>query len=487
MALVRLENFSLSLNGKILFRDVNLSIQSGDKIGLIGDNGAGKTSLLKSIAKALEEHDGQVAHARGLQCEYIEQGFPEGWRELSAQQVLQRHLHDPAGDQWKIEYVLELCGVPPASRSIPCHQLSGGWKKIVMFAKAILLEPDLLLLDEPTNHLDQAHIAGIIRLLGQSHSIPAFVVVSHNRDFLDAVTQKTLIVHDRQVSGFDFSFTRARQLFLAQQQAAANARLDIMDEIQRLKKSARLQRQIGVDHYSDKALQKAKKIEKKIQVIESSVPEKNITRKAEIALKVSDAKARKILHVEGLKLYAGEARLLFSIDTLVINRGDRLVISGANGCGKSTLLNAIVQGSDPSIRINPSVRFAVIDQELSFLPADSEVLEYVATQHALDRQQAINLLAGIGFSYTESQRRIGQLSYGERARLALLTLRLINPNFLILDEPTNHLDITSQELLESEIRRLNPAALIVSHDSRFIENVGTRFFEVKGNVLGERL
>jgi ATPase subunit of ABC transporter with duplicated ATPase domains len=486
MSLVKLEGVSLSLNGKTLFNDVNFVIQTGDKIGVVGDNGSGKTSLLRSIAKDLNEHDGHITQSRGLRCQYVEQGFPEQWIELSASEVLENYLPDPIDDRWKIEYTLELCGFPKDYRSLPCNQLSGGWKKIVMIAKAVLLEPDLLLLDEPTNHLDQVHTASFIRLLRDSNTVSTFVVISHNRDFLDSVTQKTLILHGRQVSAFDFSFTRARELLLEQEHAAACSRVETMNEIQRLKKSARFQRQVGVNNYSDKALQKAKKIEKKIKVIEASVPEKQVVRKAEITLEMDEFKARQILRIEGLKLYSAEARLICAIESLVVNRGDRLVITGANGCGKSTLLNAIIDHSEPSIKLNPSVKIAVIDQELSLLPSGSEVLEFVATQFALERQQAINMLAGSGFSYSESQKKIEQLSYGERARLAMLTLRLINPNFLILDEPTNHLDISSQEMLEAEIQRLNPAALIVSHDIRFIENTGTRFFEISDGSCRER-
>lgn len=487
MSLVKLEGVSLSLSGKVLFKDVNFSIQAGDKIGVIGNNGSGKTSLLRSIAKHINEHEGIIAHSKGLRCQYVEQGFPEQWDELSASGILESYLCDSVGDRWRVDYVLELCGFPKDHRSLPFNQLNGGWKKTLMIAKAILVEPDLLLLDEPTNHLDQDHIANIIRLLRDSNIVPTFVVISHNRSFLDSVTQSTLILQDRTISYFGFSFTQARKLFLEQEHASACSRTEVMNEIQRLKKSAQFQRQLGVNNYSDKALQKAKKIEKRIKIIEASVPEKQTSRKAGITLEVDEFKARHILRIEGLRLYSTPEHMLFAIESLVVNRGDRLVISGANGCGKSTLLKAIINESSLSIKMGPSVKIAVLDQELSLLPPGAEVLEFFMNSFELDRQQAINKLAASGFSYIESQKKIEQLSYGERARLAMLMLRLTNPNFLILDEPTNHLDISSQEMLEGEIQRLNAAALIVSHDIRFIENVGTRFFQIADGRCRERL
>lgn len=356
---------------------------------------------------------------------------------------------------------------------------------MLTIARAILLEPDLLLLDEPTNHLDQAHIANLIRLLRESNVVPAFVVISHNRHFLDSVTSSTLILHDSRFSLFNFSFTMARTLFLEQQKASASARAEAKNKIQRLKKSANFQRQLGVNHYSDTALQKAKKIEKKIKSLEAVVPDKPVSVSGEITLAMEKFNARKILQIDDLTLCAPDGSVLFYIKSLVVNRGDRLIISGTNGCGKSVLLKAIVEGAQ-GIQVGPSVKVGILDQALSFLPLDVGILEFISARFGLDFQQSINRLASSGFSYLESQKKISQLSYGERARLAILTIRLTNPNFLILDEPTNHLDISSQELLESEIQRLDPAAIMVSHDVRFIQNVGTRYFVIENGVMEER-
>lgn len=485
MSLVKIEGVSLCFNEKMLFSNLNFSINSGDKIGIIGDNGSGKSSLLRTIAKSLDEHDGNITHSRGMRCHYVQQGFPELWSKLIASEILESCLSEPLAEKWKADYVFELCAFPKEYRSLSFDQLSGGWKKILMIGRAVLLEPDLLLLDEPTNHLDQIHIANLIRLLGDSGLLFTYVVVSHNRDFLDAVTRSTLILHHKKFSYFNFSFTRARELFLEQERSIACSRTEAINEIQRLKKSAQFQRQLGVNNYSDTALQKAKKIEKKIKMLEAVVPEKQAFRKKEVGLDVEEFHAKKILQIENLNLYSGEGRLLFFIKSLVIERGDRLVISGVNGSGKSTLLKAIIDNIDPGIKIGPSVKVGVLDQELSSLPLDSEILEFIATLFQLDQQQAINKLASAGFCFLDSQKTIGQISHGERTRLALLTLRLSCPNFLILDEPTNHLDITSQELLEIEMQRLNPAAIIVSHDTRFVKRTGNRFFNISDGALIE--
>ncbi|WP_137804098.1 ATP-binding cassette domain-containing protein [Pseudomonas sp. G(2018)] len=484
MSLVKFDNVSLSLGEKTIFSNLNFSINSGDRIGIIGDNGSGKSSLLRSIAKLLDEHEGDISHSRGLRCQYVEQGFSSGWDDSIALEILESCLHKTVSDKWKAEYVFELIGFPKDYRTLRFCQLSGGWKKMLMIARAVLLEPDLLLLDEPTNHLDKVHIEKLTSLLKDNSIAPTFAVVSHNRYFLDSVTSSTFILNNKMLAHFKASFTPSRKLFLANEKELLRARIETVNEIQRLKKSAQFQRQLGVNNYSDKALQKAKRIERKIKMLESIVPGKPVSKKNCVTLAVDELSARKILQIDDLSLCSPEGELLFFIKSLVVNRGDRLVISGANGCGKSTFLKAILNLC-PQIRMGPSIKVGVVDQELSSLPLDLQILEFFAVNFELDRQQAINKLASSGFSYLESKKMIGHLSYGERARLLMLALRLKSPNFLILDEPTNHLDISSQEFLESEIQRLDPAAIIVSHDVRFIENVSTRFFEVSNGQLRE--
>src|SRR5207253_4872706 len=284
MSLVKLESVSLSFNEKALFSKLNLSINIGDRIGIVGDNGSGKSSLLQSIAKRLNEHESNITHSRGLRCQYVEQGFPDQWNESTAFEVLASCLSDLVTDSWKAEYIFELFSFPKDFRSLLVGQLSGGWKKVLMIAKAVLLEPDLLLLDEPTNHLDQSHIANLIRLLRDSHVISTFAVISHNRDFLDSVTRSTLFLHDRSSSLFNASFSQARKLLIEQEQASSNARIEAISEIHKLKKSAQFQRQLGVNNYSDRALQKAKQMEKRIKRLEAAVPEKHSSRKKEITL-----------------------------------------------------------------------------------------------------------------------------------------------------------------------------------------------------------
>ncbi|MGX1172581.1 ATP-binding cassette domain-containing protein [Pseudomonas sp. R151218B TE3479] len=485
MSLIKVMNASLSIHAKTLFSDLNLTINRGDQLGIVGDNGAGKSSLLRSIAKQQDEHGGDIIHARGLRCLYVEQGYPAQWNESTAVEILENSLSDATKEQWKVSYTLELFNFPEGYRALPFGQLSGGWKKIVMIAEAAILQPDVLLLDEPTNHLDRSHIENLIRLLREKHIADTFAVVSHNRDFLDLATKSTLFLHNQRFSHFKTSFTHARKLLSEQEQALSEYRSIKFNEIQRLKKSAHFQRQLGVNNHSDNASQKAKKIERRVKSLEAHMPIAKIFRKQDITLAADELNVKKILQIENLKLYSTTGNFLFSVKSLVINRGDRIVITGKNGSGKSTLLRAIIDGTATEIKRNPSIRIGTLDQELSALPKASSALEFFSSNFEIDQQQAINKLASAGFSYLNTQKKIGQLSYGERSRLALLALSLNNSNFLILDEPTNHLDIKSQEALESEIQRLNPAAIIVSHDARLIENIGNRHFEITDGVLKE--
>jgi ATPase subunit of ABC transporter with duplicated ATPase domains len=223
-----------------------------------------------------------------------------------------------------------------------------------------------------------------------------------------------------------------------------------------------------------------------VRGLEAVIPEQQTLRKKDITLAVEEFNAKKILQIEDFELLSTDGNVLLFIKSLVINKGDRVVITGANGCGKSTLLKAIISNTKSGIRLGPSVKIGILDQKISVLPEESSVLEFFSANFEIDRQQSINKLASAGFSYLDTQKKFGQLSYGERSRLAILALRLNNPNFLILDEPTNHLDITSQEILEKEIQRLNPAAIVVSHDARFIENIGNRFLHISDGECKER-
>ena len=486
MPLIRLDNVSLRFNEKPLISNINMSIEAGDRIGIVGDNGVGKSTLLRCIVKQLEDYDGRITLAKGLRYEYVEQGFNSCWNELTPVNMLSACLDDPVTDQWRVHYVLELMNFPMSDRDLLFAQLSGGWKKMVMIAKAIIMEPDVLLLDEPTNHLDYSHIALVSSLLRDSQLITTFALISHDRAFLDAITNATVLLSGGRASCFDVPYTKAKRLLLEQEQALLSARADGVNEIERLKKSAKLQRQIGVNNYSDRALQKAKQIERKIKSLEMRLPEKQVVKDRDIALAVDEFAGKRILQIKDLNVCAEGGDLLFVLKELVVNQGDRVVFCGANGSGKSSLVRAICANNDPCIKLGPSVRVGVLDQELSLLPVGSQVLDFITESFCLSHQQAISKLASSGFSYLETQKQIGKLSYGERARLAILALRLMKPNFLIFDEPTNHLDISSQEMLESAVLRLNPAAILVSHDARFVENVGTRYFDIANGVCSER-
>ncbi|BBP56881.1 ATP-binding cassette domain-containing protein [Pseudomonas sp. St316] len=407
MSLIKLDNVSLSIHGNLLFSHLNLTISSGDRLGIVGDNGSGKSSLLRSIAKILDEHEGDITHVRGLRCHYVEQGFPDEWNESSAVEILESCLSDATTDKWKADYTLELLNFPEGHRSLRFAQLSGGWKKMVMIAQAVILEPDVLLLDEPTNHLDRSHIEHLIRLLRDNRITPTFAVVSHNRDFLDSVTKSTLLLSGRGSSYFNASFTRARNLLLEQEQALSEARAVALSEIQRLKKSAHYQRQLGINNHSDNALQKAKKIERRVKNLESAIPTAKTPRKKNITLAIDNFNARKILQIKNLQLHSTAGNLLLSIESLVINKGDRIVISGVNGSGKSTLLKAILSRTATEITLSPSAKVSFLDQDISALPETSSILEFFSSNFEIDQQQAINKLASAGFSYPSAQKNLG--------------------------------------------------------------------------------
>ena len=488
MASISLRNVSV-LASTPLFRNLNLVIGEGDRLGLVAANGAGKSTLLKCLAGLLEPTGGDIVRSRGLRVAFVEQDVPAGLLDVPLHDVLHGALSagERDGQEWRVDMVLDEFETPADLRLLPMRALSGGWQRLALIARAWITEPDVLLLDEPTNHLDLAKLFQLETWINTHSYAAPIVVASHDRDFLDACTTKTLFLRPEESVSFSHPYRRARDL-LAAHDAAAQAQQDkTLREVKRLRQSAQELRNVGITSGSDAAQVKSAQIRRRAEALEESVRAAHRERPGEIRLTNRGTHARVLLSLENVTVQAPDGRRLFAIPKLEVAQRDRIVVLGRNGAGKSQfirLLHRAMLGPEGStgIRVSPSLALGYVDQDMGQLP-ERETAHGFILSFRLGDQRSRAVLAEAGFSIDRQNLPIGRLSPGQRARLGLLALRLSEPNFYLMDEPTNHVDIPGREQLESEILEAEATCIVVSHDRTFVKTVGTRFLLIdKGRI-----
>lgn len=477
-----------------LFRNVNLTITEQDRIGIVANNGEGKSTLLKCITGEISDFDGTVTRPRNLKVGYIEQGVPDQIIDLSLYEAIIDGLHEEEkySNIWKVDIALEMFGAPEEIRHRPVRNLSGGWQRLALIARVVMSEPDVLILDEPTNHLDIEKIALLETWLNeQVYDIPV-LIVSHDRDFLNNCTNRTVFLRTGVVSSYRYSYDEARKLLEEDDKTAQHQRDKELEELARLTKTAHKQRQIGKDNFSDTALQKAKQIERRADALRQELTDVHVEKRRDVKLQPSETHAKLLVRLRDVAVPSPAGDILFHIEKLDIVNNERLVILGPNGAGKSQFLQIVnkafttrEEAREIGITITPTATLGYIDQHLSSLPSRSTMHEFIReiSPETVNDQRIASLLASVGFPYESQQTKIDKLSQGQRSRLNLLALKLISPNFYIMDEPTNHLDISGQEALEQELLNHQAACLLVSHDRAFTNNVGTTFYEIRGRKL----
>ncbi|ODT73033.1 MAG: ABC transporter [Pelagibacterium sp. SCN 63-23] len=477
--------------GDLLFSNLNLVIGEGDHVGLVAPNGRGKTTLLRAMAGLAELSEGELTRSRGLTIGYVPQEVPESALAQSPTQFIGSALDATTLDSegWRVDVVMEEFSIPEQFRHVPLSQLSGGWQRMALLARAWVTQPDALLMDEPTNHLDLGRIMMLEQWLSYAARNLPVVIASHDRAFLDATTNRTLFLRPSE------------QVYLPLPYSAARAELDQVDaaaELQRerdLKQAAQLRKQaakltnIGINSGSDLLTVKSRQLRDRAEKIEAQVQDLHRDRTGLVKLGNSGAEARVMLAFDNVPVTTPDDRLLFTIEKLHVFQGERLVILGRNGTGKSQFMRLVSEalaGAVPAgLRISPQLTPGYLDQALAWLPLDPSPLDYLLHRFDEGDRRTVALLAGAGFAPDRQGRPIRTLSLGQRARLALLALRLAKPNFYLLDEPTNHLDIPGQEQLEDDIREQGATTILVTHDRAFLRAIGTRFLLIDGRKLRE--
>lgn len=493
MSLVSIQNLTLT-HHETLFANLDLVVGEGERLGLVAANGRGKTSLLRLIAGEDEPTGGTIARSRGLKVGYVSQYVPEKLFGRTFYDVVLDGLDEEARDyeSWRADIVLDDLCVAGELRGLPVRQLSGGWQRLALLARAWVSEPDVLLLDEPTNHLDLEKV----RLLeGWLNALPravAVVVSSHDRAFLDAVTKRTLFLRAEKSAVFALPYSQARVALDEIDAVGARQFEKDMKTAQQLRRQAAKLNNIGINSGSDLLVVKTKQLKARADRIEESAKAAHAERSAgKIVLTGRGSHVRALVVLDHADIATPDGRLLYKTGQFWINPGDRIVLLGANGTGKTRLLTLMREAilapekALPGIKVTPSLVLGYSDQALSELRPDWTPFETIAKRFDIGDQRARSLLAGAGMTLEMQAKPLERLSGGQKARLAMLVLRLTDPNFYILDEPTNHLDIEGQEALEVELHRNEAASLIVSHDRSFVRNIGNRFWVIERKKLIE--
>lgn len=515
--LVRLVGVGKEFAGEWLFQDIHAQINPGDRIGLVGRNGVGKTTLFRIIEGSLEPDAGRVERRRDLQVVRIEQTFAssgkdclfeevvrvfEPLRRLEAEAVeLERRI--AAGDlrpetahryeevrhrlrlqggydyAARTEAVLFGLGFSREDLERPLDRLSGGQRRRAALAKALLHPAHLLLLDEPTNHLDIRGILWLEEFLQKMSQ--ALVVISHDRHFLDHVTQATWEIEGGRLWSYPAGYTASRELRrrrLEQQWEAWRAQQEWKERTEEF-----IRRNIAGQN-TRQAQSRLKRLERTEWLepppVERDAPAFRVPeapRGPELVVALEDA----TLGFPGVPLLHGV--------TLAVRRGDRVGIVGANGSGKTTLLRTLV-GELPLLggrsQWGRGCLPAYYAQEPDLGGEDGSVFDYLARLHPARTDQELRSLAAcFGFRGEDVFKALGSLSGGERSRLQLLRLFTRPCNVLYLDEPTNHLDIPSRKILEQALAEFGGALVMVSHDLAFLGRLAGRFWWVDGGRVQE--
>ncbi|MDX9690590.1 MAG: ABC-F family ATP-binding cassette domain-containing protein [Proteobacteria bacterium] len=474
-----------------LFQNLSLTINEGCRMGVVAGNGGGKTTLLRCIAGLAEPTEGEITCSRGMRLGFVEQDVPAALHDQTLYECLRSALpSNQQSETWRVDVLLASFAFPQELYHLPIRALSGGWQKLALIARAFVAEPDALLLDEPTNHLDLSKIQFLESWLKENASRLPMVIVSHDRQFLEACTTHTLFLRPKESKLYGCSYGAARKLLSADDEAREVRLEQDKKNANRLRAQASELKNIGINSGSDLALKKAKQLRQRASNIESTFKELDKERTAEIKLRSREIHSRVLLSIEGVVVRTPDGKALFNTGNFKIFQGDRIVLLGANGAGKSQLIRRIYRAlldpeGTPDVRVRPSIVVGYADQHMSQLPDHETPFEVITNRFHLGDQRSRTLLAGAGFPVGRQNDPVRAFSLGQKARLGMLVLRLTEPNFYLLDEPTNHVDIVGQEKLEAEILAQNATCLLVSHDRSFVGAIGTRFIRIENAKLIE--
>ena len=514
--LLTLENVAFGYDDKRILENISFTVNEGERIGFIGQNGEGKTTLIRLMLGQLSQDEGSIYRKSGLKCGYLDQtgGYESEntvyeemrgvfsdvfgameklrdtekalaraeygsgeYRDLSAKyEQLDKRIAaaDGYNADVKIKTVLNGMGFEKSYDQV-ISTMSGGEKTRLKLCRLLLEEPEILFLDEPTNHLDVPTLFWLENYLASYKG--AIFTVSHDRYFLDRVVQKIFELENRRVNVFRGNYSKYKVLKAEKVLTAEREYEKQQEEIAALKDY--VARNIVRATTAKSAQSRVKKLEN-MELLEKPLPP---PRPPVFRFAFGEKSEEAALGVEGLTLSAGGKTLAEGV-SFAMRRGEKAAIVGENGTGKSTLIRALVKKSDPAVRWGRFVKIGYYDQENADLDPEETVLGALWHKHTgWTQTEARSALARANLTAEDIEKKVKSLSGGERAKLSLVLLEAEGANFLVLDEPTNHLDLLAREALEDALKQYEGTLLFVSHDRYFIQNIAGKIIEIADKKL----
>jgi len=510
------DNIAKSFGIHSIFKNVSFTVSKGEKVGLVGVNGSGKTTLLRCLLQPETVDEGSISYESDLRLGYVQQGFAnmgDGslWEFMLgscqdivrlrakmarlealaaatkqgakleevladyARTTLQYEQLDGYHYESNIKRVLIGLGFLEEVWDKSAEHFSGGQKTRIMLAAALVNSPDLLVLDEPTNHLDIKMTEWLEKYLQEFKG--GLLVVSHDRFFLDNVVEKVLEMEAKTLAHFKGNYTKylaQKEIQIATREAAYEAQQEYIvrteDYIRRFKAGIKSKMARGRQSQLDR-----------LERIEAPFQTEEFT----LRLPKAAESAEKVIVLEELNVGYGENVLVKNIN-LVLTRGEKIAILGANGTGKTTLLKTILQEIAPlsgTAKVGNRVQIGYFSQSYERLNPNETIMDNFLNEYGYTDEQTRKLLGSMLFRGEEVFKEIGTLSGGQKARLVLLKLVLDGANCLLLDEPTNHLDILAKEAVEAALGTFDGTVLLVSHDRYLVNEVAKRIWEIDAGTM----
>mgnify|MGYP005630876973 FL=1 len=512
MPLITLDNISLRFSEKIILDEINATIQKGDKIGLIGRNGEGKSSFMKVLAGIIYADDGNLKVKNSTRISYLEQQPPED-NDYSLFRVVAHGLGDKGillanyyqslqdgniekssllqneieqQDIWhylhQIETILNRFKLDPKAR---LKTLSGGWKRRVLLAKAIVQEPDLLLLDEPTNHMDITAILDLEKMLKDFHG--TLILIRHDRSFVKGIVNKIFDLDRGKLSVFDCGYTD----YLKRKKNLLNS-----EELENARFNKKLNQEEAWIRQGIKA--RRTRNEGRVRALEEMRKKFISRRKQQGQVKIHTLEDEKrvskiVFEVKKISYKINELELV-KLFSLLVLKGEKIGIIGGNGSGKSTLIRLLLGEISPyqgSIRRSKTIQLAYFDQMRESLDPNMKAMDFVSGgKDYIDingkSKHVIGYLRQFLFTGKQAMAPIKMFSGGEKNRLMLAKILSQPANLLVLDEPTNDLDVETLELLEEMLVDYSGTVILISHDRTFLNNIVSSTIVMEGNAIIEQ-
>lgn len=517
MMILNVNKVSKSFGFGDILKQVSFTINEGEKVAIVGENGAGKSTLLKIVAGIEPCKTGEISFKKGTKLEYLEQGDNADVKQglcdeilhsafdflLPIEKELKNFEAQMAAEtdaqnleilvkrycalqekfialggydvENQINYVVNGLKIDRSLLAREFNTLSGGERTLINFAKILISKPDLLLLDEPTNHLDIARIEWLEQYIKDYKG--TIVIVSHDRYFLDRVINKIIELDDGKIKTYFGNYTQYLQQKEADEVKEFEQYKLQQKKFEEMEKAIKRLKEWGKMADNPTFFRRAKAIQSNLDRLkENAIDRPKEKKNLPINFSNSGRAGDEVLRVKNFSLAIGQKQLLSHANCLITN-GERVAILGKNGCGKTTFLKAVLSENanyEGELKIGNNQKIGYLSQIIEFYDNSQTLLWTFMNELGIDEQRARSILYNFQFYKSDCDKKVCNLSGGEKLRLKLAIMLQSKINLLVLDEPTNHIDITTREVLEDSLKNFKGTIIFVSHDRYFINKLATK-------------